>query len=193
LHLLSPQPGRQAISFLTPFPCRTPPTDESAKVWAESLRLLDRSRIYPQTLALAPDMQLSLHPAPTNRFPLAGGRGAWGLAAPGSIALPSISSVFSRVGGPPLRASAARKGRPPIRPRSDVRTLSFVGLISGDREHAPVFGGSTPPSFRVVAFCSYRVVASEFFEPSSRTSATVSADGRSDGGPFPAAGTCPSS
>jgi hypothetical protein len=105
-------------------------------------------------------MQLSLHPAQTNRFPLAGGRGAWGLAAPGSIALPSISSVFSRVGGPPLHASAACKGGPSILPRSDVRTLSFVGLMSGYEPHLPVFGGSTPPSFRVVAFDSYHVVAS---------------------------------
>lgn len=32
--------------------------------------------------ALAPSMQLSLHSAQTNRFPLAGGRGAWGLATP---------------------------------------------------------------------------------------------------------------
>jgi hypothetical protein len=32
--------------------------------------------------ALAPSMQLSLHTAQTNRFPLAGGRGAWGLATP---------------------------------------------------------------------------------------------------------------
>ena len=149
--------------------------DESAKVWAESLRLFDRSRFYPQTLALAPDMQLSLHPAQTNRFPLAGGRGAWGLAAPGSIALPSISSVFSRVGGPPLNASAARKGRPPIRPRSDVRTLSFLGLVTGDRRHGPVIGAFTPPSFRVVAFCSYRVVASDFFGPPCRTSEAAGA------------------
>lgn len=36
--------------------------------------------------ALAPSMQLSLHSAQTNRFPLAGGRGAWGLATPWRIA-----------------------------------------------------------------------------------------------------------
>lgn len=110
-------------------------------------------------------MLLSQHTAQTNRFLLAGGQQAWGLAAPGSIALLRYRVSLVGLAARPCMRLVARKGGPPIRPGSDVRTLSLVGLISGDRPHVPVLGGSTPPSFDVVAFGGYDAVAFRPLKP----------------------------
>lgn len=74
-------------------------------------------------LALAPCMQLSLHTAPTSRFPWLGEPRAWGLATPWRIARRMKSSGFGRVGGPPMRIRDVH-GRAASRPGSDCRTRS---------------------------------------------------------------------
>ena len=114
-------------------------------------------------------MLLSQHTAQTNRFLLAGGQQAWGLAAPRSIALLRYRVSLVGLAARPCMRPLARKGGPPIRPGSDVRTLSLVVLMLRYEPHGPVFGGSTPPSFDVVAFDSYDVVACGFLVSETRT------------------------
>ena len=73
--------------------------------------------------ALAPDVQLSLHPAPTSRFPWVGDPGAWRLATSRRIARRVISSGFGGLAARPCMRLTCMGG-PPRRPGSDCRTRS---------------------------------------------------------------------
>jgi len=78
LHHLSLRPGRLGISAQRPCPDRTPPaklssTSWAPKGWTGAVYCGARAPRLPAQLALAPGVQLSLHRAPTSKFPKAGG------------------------------------------------------------------------------------------------------------------------
>jgi len=108
-------------------------------------------------------VQLSLHPAPTSRFPRLGEPWAWGLATPREHCAPDeIEWLWS--GWRPAHAYKATHGWAAGRPGSDCRTL-FTSLVlaSGDAPHARVSRRKTPPSFGVVALDGYHAVASRTY------------------------------
>lgn len=158
LHHLSPQSGCVGISSDTPFPDRTPPAGivrpgHELKTGGYSTEV-----VLVPVLALAPDMLLSQHPAPTSRFPWLGEPRAWGLATPRSIALRMKSSGCGRVGGPPMHrmhvhwwAAGSTRER--------CRTLfTFLVQVNGYARQLRITRRATPPSFDVIAVVGYHVV-----------------------------------
>lgn len=108
-------------------------------------------------------MQLSLHPAPTSRFPRLGEPWAWGLATPREHCAPNeIEWLWS--GWRPAHAYNGTHGWAASRPGSDCRThFTSLVLASGDAPHARVSRHKTPPSFGVVALGGYYAVGSRTY------------------------------
>lgn len=111
-------------------------------------------------LALAPDVLVSQHPAPTSRFPRLGEPRAWGLATPGSIALRMKTSGCGRVGGPPMHSMLVHWWAAGST-RERCRTLfTFLVQVNGYARQLRITRRATPPSFDVVATDGYDAVAS---------------------------------